>query len=289
MEQYRKLKIYVVMNDEGMLQQCIDVLRRFDDVSMVGFTLESQKALKRIGVLIPDLVLVEMFMPRLDGITLALQCQEKFGVDAPGFMFVYRVLPDTVHFLQQVHVASMHMFPVSNDLLEIQFRHAFLCQRSRQIENRNFLGQSFGFGEQQGQEMLVVDREVEPARYRKELCAFSEDRLLKIIDYELDCLGFRRTLLGYQYLTCALNMLFINNELENKMMKLYIRVARQYGVTWQSVEKNMRKAIDTAWKYGRDRVWESLYSGSVKRTGKSPSNSSFLYQLQQQIKRDYFW
>lgn len=276
MKQFRKLKMYIVMNDEGMLQQCMETLRNFEDISLLGFSVDPEEGRRRVQQLVPDLLLTEMFMPRLDGITLALQCQEKMGQSAPYLMFCYRFLPETVYLLQRTKLLSVHMFPVANEVLELQFRQAFICCRS--------MGKN---------KSIDVDQQIRAEHFGVEsyrtISSSAEERMEYIVSYELSRLGFLHKYLGYQYLQTAIVHILCGKESVQHMMQLYQNVGKLYATSPQNVEKNIRVVIAAAWKNGNEKVWGSLYHKDASYAGKTPSNGSFLHQIEQQIKRDYFW
>lgn len=117
-------------------------------------------------------------------------------------------------------------------------------------------------------------------RYREE----SEVIITKIIQQ----LCVPAHLKGYNYLRYAIKLCVETPQLANTVTKeLYPGVAINYAVTSESVERNIRTAIELAWQRGNDDGF-SKYFGYNKQMGKNrPTNAEFIARISDEIRIIY--
>ena len=71
-----KIRVLIADPDEDVRRLLTDVLDREEDISTVGFASDGAEALGRIGELSPDVVLLELVLPRLDGLGVLRKLSE---------------------------------------------------------------------------------------------------------------------------------------------------------------------------------------------------------------------
>lgn len=93
---------------------------------------------------------------------------------------------------------------------------------------------------------------------------------------------------GYNYLRSAIKLCVEMPTLANTITKeLYPGIATNYSVTSESVERNIRTAIELAWQRGNDDGF-SKYFGYNKQTRKSrPTNAEFIARISDEIRLVY--
>lgn len=76
----------LVVDDSALYRKIVrDVLSGMPDVEVVGVANDGRRAVEQIAALRPDLVTLDLEMPRLDGIGVLRELQEK-GLDTPAIM-----------------------------------------------------------------------------------------------------------------------------------------------------------------------------------------------------------
>ena len=63
-----KIRVLIADPDEDVRRMLTEVLDREEDMTAVGYAADGAEALERIGELAPDVVLLELVLPRLDGL-----------------------------------------------------------------------------------------------------------------------------------------------------------------------------------------------------------------------------
>lgn len=93
-------------------------------------------------------------------------------------------------------------------------------------------------------------------------------------------IGIPPNIRGYSYITYAMELIIRNPEAMYSVTKgLYIDVAKKFGTKPASVERSIRFAIGSAWKYGDQQMIDQIFSNCLRPYQKAPSNSVFLARL----------
>lgn len=104
-------------------------------------------------------------------------------------------------------------------------------------------------------------------------------------------IGFeiRPHLKGYKYLKAGIMMTLMNEHITNAITKdLYPQLALRYNTTATSVERDMRHAIETAWRNTHSRYKEFYFGkGSAQVSqDKKPNNGLFINTVAEKIRQN---
>lgn len=211
---------------------------------------DGYEAVKLIEQTRPDAVVLDILLPRLDGIEVINEVRNRLGSHSPAFIVVTGI---------------------SNQKMLTEATNAGACYciikpceysaLSNRIEN------------------ALNDRD-NPDRVEKEKADSSEGvetdletQVTKIIHQ----IGVPAHIKGYQYLRSAIIMTMNNTEMINSITKqLYPGVAKQYGTTSSRVERAIRHAIEVAWDRGDVDVINSFFGYTVQSARGKPTNSEFI-------------
>ena len=101
--------------------------------------------------------------------------------------------------------------------------------------------------------------------------------------------GIPPHLKGYKYLKSGIMMILMNEHMTIAITKnLYPQLALKYNTTITSVERDMRHAIETAWRNTRSRYKEFYFGkGSVQVSeGRKPNNGLFINTVAEKIRQN---
>ena len=221
-----------------MLQEAIDGDEMFTVVGAVG---DGAEALRRIRQEKPDLVVMDMVLPGLDGLGVMKELELREG-QAP-----------------QVVVLS-----------------AF-CNERVVAEARD-LGAYYFFTKPCTTEALLermhgaVGQAPEPVQSPAEL-----KNLVTAIIHEI---GVPAHIKGYQYLREAIIITVGNMDVINAVTKvLYPEVAKRFGTTPSRVERAIRHAIEVAWDRGDLETLQKFCGYTVSNAKGKPTNSEFIAMI----------
>ena len=93
-------------------------------------------------------------------------------------------------------------------------------------------------------------------------------------------IGIPPNIHGYSYIVHSLELIIEDPQAMYSVTKgLYIDVAKKFGTKPTSVERSIRFAIGSAWKYGNQEFIHSIFKSCIRPYKKAPSNSVFLSRL----------
>lgn len=79
------MKVWLIDDERPCLDELGWLLKQYSDVELAGMDTDPVKALGCIGEYTPDVVFLDIDMPKLDGLELALRIQER----CPGIIIVF--------------------------------------------------------------------------------------------------------------------------------------------------------------------------------------------------------
>ncbi|MFZ5825187.1 MAG: sporulation transcription factor Spo0A [Bacillota bacterium] len=92
---------------------------------------------------------------------------------------------------------------------------------------------------------------------------------------------------GYRYLREAILLVVSRVELLNSITKeLYPTIARNHGTTPSRVERAIRHAIEVAWSRGNQEVLLGLFGHTINRERGKPTNSEFIALVADRLRID---
>lgn len=109
------MKVWLVDDERPCLDELAWLLKQYPDLELAGMDTDSARALECIVECAPDAVFLDIDMPKLDGLELALRIQER----CPGVIVIY-VTAYTQYALEafKVHPADFLLKPVMKKRLE---------------------------------------------------------------------------------------------------------------------------------------------------------------------------
>ncbi len=212
---------------------------------------DGEEAILKISKLHPDIVIIDIWMPRLDTVSIIKSCHSiDFAPDAmPSFIVT-----------SQLNNPSM--------LTEASEAGADYCV----LKPINYPGLAERIRRLLRQRESLAPADQKEKRESLEL----EAQVTKIIHQ----IGVPAHIKGYQYLRTAIIMTINDNDIINSVTKiLYPSVAKQYKTTSSRVERAIRHAIEVAWDRGDVDTLNSYFGYTVQTSRGKPTNSEFIAMI----------
>lgn len=214
---------------------------------VTGDCSDGYEALRLIEETRPDVVVLDILLPRLDGIEVMNETRNRLSSGAPLFIVV-------------TGVSNPKM------LMEATNAGAYYCI----IKPCEYVALSNRI------ESAVRDRD-NPERSSHSVETAEENDLETQVTKIIHQIGVPAHIKGYQYLRSAIIMTMHDTEMINSITKqLYPGVAKQYGTTSSRVERAIRHAIEVAWDRGDVDVINSFFGYTVQSSRGKPTNSEFI-------------
>lgn len=218
---------------------------------VTGDCADGYEAMRLIEEVRPDAVILDILLPRLDGIEVINETRAKIPGYFPVFIVVTgvgnnRMLAEATDAGASYCIIKPCEYPALSNRIESALR-----------DKEDF---------PRGELALSTERKPDP---ETEL----EARVTKIIHQ----IGVPAHIKGYQYLRTAIIMTMRDTELINSITKqLYPGVAKKYGTTSSRVERAIRHAIEVAWDRGDVEVINSYFGYTIQSSRGKPTNSEFI-------------
>ncbi len=215
-----------------------------------------EEAISMIGTILPEVVLIDVLLSKLDGIGVIRQAKKSLGEEAPQFIAMTSLSNHNMLIEASNAGASMCMIkPVNAESV------------AHHIENLIPLGFDNNF--EMGDEYMGNDIEAQ---------------VTKIIHQ----IGVPAHIKGYQYLRTAIILTVNDSEIINSVTKiLYPTVAKKYQTTTSRVERAIRHAIEVAWDRGDVEVLNSYFGYTIQVNRGKPTNSEFIAMIADNLRLKY--
>ena len=202
----------------------------------------------------PDIVILEMLLPKIDGIGVLKAVQSKKIEKRPIFLVLSSLSQDIL--IREAISLGAYCFMLK------PFDFSILTERIRRIMRKE-------------NNVKIVKRE------RK----ITDENLEKEITNIMHDIGVPAHIRGHQYLREAIILSIHNQELLASVTKnLYPSVAETYHTTPSRVERAIRHAIEVAWSRGKLDTLQNVFGYTINVIKGKPTNSEFIAMIADRMK-----
>lgn len=246
-----RLNVAIADDNERMLDMLEMVISTDKTLHIVGKAKNGEEIYKIIKEKMPDVVLLDLIMPKMDGLTVMDYVHhDKSLKKQPNFIVVSAVGQEKITEDAFNRGASYYILkPFNNEILLNQIKN--VRKTEIKVENKK------------------EKTELEIREHQKNL----EERVTDLL-HEM---GIPAHIKGYHYLRDAIMMAVEDMDVLNAITKiLYPTVAKKYQTTSSRVERAIRHAIEVAWSRGKLDTIEELFGYTVSTGKGKPTNSEFI-------------
>lgn len=251
--------ISVLITDDNT--ELADIMKgymsQYEDIRVVGIANDGFEAIEKIKQLMPDVVILDIIMPNLDGIGVLEKLHGMDPARKPIFLILSAIGQDL--FIQKAIALGAEYFMVKPFDIDI------LITRIRQIfRNKPSVSFMQGIGKADGNSSGQCKQD---GRYEEEIMNALEN------------IGISPNVSGYLFLKEAVIQTVKNQQMTLPVTKvLYPYIANKFNATTQKVERSMRNAIDNAWLKGNIVKYFPVFARH------KPTNSEFIATLAERLK-----
>lgn len=262
-----KLNVAIADDNERMLRLLGDIIRTDDELEIVGTAKDGEEACKMIKDKEPDVVLLDIVMPKLDGLGVLDKVNHDLSIKKhPAFIMISAIGNEKITEEAFLSGAIYYiMKPFDNDMVIKQIKQA---KKKSTDQAKN------------GEIRKISAYEKKEEKSQRNL----ETDVTNII-HEI---GVPAHIKGYQYLREAIMMSVDDIEMLNSITKiLYPTIAKKYQTTPSRVERAIRHAIEVAWSRGKMDTIDELFGYTIHNGKGKPTNSEFIALIADKIRLDY--
>ncbi len=261
----QKLSVAIADDNERMLRLLGDIIESDDELCVVGTAKDGEEAYNVIKTKEPDVVLLDIVMPTLDGLgVLDRVNHDKTIKKHPMFIMISaigqeKITEDAFDLGADYYI----MKPFDNDMVINRIKH---------VRNRRSIGQT----EQRKVNAYEKAETAEPKNLEADVTEIIHE------------IGVPAHIKGYQYLRDAIIMSVKDMEMLNSITKiLYPTIAKKYQTTPSRVERAIRHAIEVAWSRGKMDTIDEMFGYTIHNGKGKPTNSEFIALITDRIRLEY--
>ena len=258
------VKIAIADDNEKMLNIMGKVLAEQNDFEVVGMATNGLEIINIIKDKQPDIVLLDIIMPQIDGLTVMEKVKtDKDVTKGPTFIVISAVGRESVtEDAFNMGATYYIMKPFDNQMLINRIR--YVKSNKKLLDNKRAA--------------LVTDNSE----------AVSDRSLEADITEIIHDIGIPAHIKGYQYLRDSIMLSVKDNDVINSITKiLYPTIAKKYQTTSSRVERAIRHAIEVAWNRGNTDTLNGLFGYTISNGKGKPTNSEFIALIADKIRLEY--
>ncbi len=257
-----QLNVAIADDNERMLELLCDIVSNDKELNLVGRATNGEEVYQIIKEKEPDVVLLDLIMPKMDGISLMeIVSMDKDMKKRPSFIVISGISQERITEDAFEKGASYYILkPFNNDVILQRIKNL----RKRKTNVTAFTERS-------------VQQETKP-----------QEDLETCVTNMIHEIGIPAHIKGYHYLRDAILMAIEDMDVLNAITKvLYPTVAKKNQTTSSRVERAIRHAIEVAWSRGKLDTLEALFSYTVSNGKGKPTNSEFIALVADTIRLRY--
>lgn len=257
-------KIKVVIADDNA--EFVEILREFlnkkEDIEVVNTANDGEEAINVLEMTEPDVALLDIIMPKLDGIGVLERIKNDEKCKKTNFIMLSAIGHDAITQKTMLLGANYYLIkPFDLELLAKRIRESMVGL----VENKQYVSN-------------VKEN-------KKPYVTHTTDSLEAMITNVIHEVGVPAHIKGYQYIREAIALAVNDIEVINAITKLlYPTLARKFKTTPSRVERAIRHAIEVAWNRGQIDVNNAMFGNTIASSKGKPTNSEFIAMIADKLR-----
>lgn len=258
-----KLNVAIVDDNYVIREVLTEIINSDSELDLIGRAQDGEEAYKMIKEKQPDIVLLDIIMPKMDGLSVMEKVKEDTTMEKhPEFIIVSAIGNE--------NIAENAFALGANYYIMKPFERRSIIERIKNVSKMKPAVRTEN-----------VPREYQPAPETK------RDLEQDVTDI-IHEIGVPAHIKGYQYLRDAIIMVVNDLDMLNSITKvLYPTIAKHHQTTPSRVERAIRHAIEVAWSRGKMDTIDELFGYTVHNEKGKPTNSEFIALIADKIRLEY--
>ena len=259
-----KLNVAIADDNERILRVLEDYISQDNGLNVVGKAKNGEEMYDIIKKEKPDVVLVDIIMPKMDGISLMEKVNKDMSLTKiPKFIVMSAIGQETI---------TEDAFKMgANYYIMKPFDNEVVINRIKSVNGQVSRKQ--------------VNRVLDVGESKEE---YIERNLETDVTNVIHEVGVPAHIMGYHYLRDSIMMCVNDSTMLNGITKiLYPEVAKKHHSTPSRVERAIRHAIEVAFSRGNMEVIEELFVYTINSGKGKPTNSEFIALIADKIRLEY--
>lgn len=265
-----KITVFIADDNQEFSTTLATYIKNQEDMVVVGRAKDGNEALDMIPNLMPDVVLLDVIMPHLDGIGVLEKINMIKLAKKPICIMLSAVGQDKIT-RRAIELGAEYYLvkPFDIDLLITRIRE---LKNYKPTQSNNFISRDMSMQKPQYIDISNSNNK-------------SEENLEALVTNVIHEVGVPAHIKGYQYLREAIIMVVNDIDVINQITKsLYPKIAEKFTTTPSRVERAIRHAIEVAWGRGQQEVVENIFGYTISASKGKPTNSEFIAMIADKLR-----
>lgn len=250
-----KLKVMIAEDNEELRESLIEYFKNDQKIEIIYSVADGMSAVNMIEELEPDIVVLDIVMPELDGYDVMARVR----LDNPPKYIVLSQLVGDAFVAKAMRLgASYYMAkPVKFEALRTR-----ILDFSERTEIKPFISPP-----EREERYFSADT------YKAKAMRSLDEKIANIFI----SVGIPAHIKGYQFLREAIKMAISTPEIINCITKkLYPSIAEKFATSSSKVERAIRHAIEVAWNRGKIENINNIFGIKIYSANEKPTNGEFI-------------
>lgn len=265
-----KINVVIIDDNREFCSIINDYLTNHEDIIVNGTGNNGDEALKLIIEKKPDLVLLDIIMPKLDGLGVLEKLNSMKFEPMPKIIILSAVGQDKI---------TQRALELGADYYVIKpIDMSVLVERIRQMIgsttwSSETMQPALIIGETNSKFNSIVNELYEPIDSKEEITRIIHE------------IGIPAHIKGYMYLREAISMVMNDMDLLSAVTKeLYPSIAKKHNTTASRVERAIRHAIEVGWLRGKIETINKIFGYTINNGKGKPTNSEFIAMVADKLR-----
>ncbi|WP_227938453.1 sporulation transcription factor Spo0A [Alkalihalobacillus deserti] len=260
----QKINVCIADDNRELVNLLNEYISAQNDMQVVGTAYNGQECLGLIEEKEPDVLILDIIMPHLDGLAVLERINTSSMKKKPHIIMLTAFGQEDVT-KKAVNLGAAYYVLKPFDM-------EVLITNIREIN-----GQTRGLIQQTSTQSFISTPQKDKG--------FNLDASITSIIHEI---GVPAHIKGYMYLREAITMVYNDIELLGSITKvLYPDIAKKFNTTSSRVERAIRHAIEVAWSRGNIDSISSLFGYTVSHSKAKPTNSEFIAMVADKLRIEH--
>src|SRR5690625_405516 len=235
-------------------------LKEQEEIEVIGVAYDGRECIQMLDDLQPDILILDIIMPHIDGLAVLQQIKEKRDEKTPNIIML-------TAFGQEEVMRKAVQYGASYFVLKpFDFDHLLDKVRDVCVQNNTH--------------SMVLETGTSRRKEKENI----ESNITKI----MHDIGVPAHIKGYLYLREAIMMVYHDIELLGSITKiLYPDIAKKFNTTASRVERAIRHAIEVAWNRGNIDTITDLFGYTINVSKAKPTNSEFIAMVADKLRLEH--
>lgn len=260
----KKIQVTLADDNREFAELLRDHLASQEDIEVIGVAHNGGEVMEMLKQQVPDILVLDIIMPHLDGLGVLEQLQE---ISLPR---------------------------VPKIVMLTAFGQENVTQRAVELGASYYILKPFNMDVLTNRIRQLVDMPTSSPRVKTtatvpvSTSSSKPNNLDANITNVIHEIGVPAHIKGYLYLREAITMVYNEIDLLGSITKtLYPRIAEKYNTTSSRVERAIRHAIEVAWSRGNMDSIKSLFGYTINVTKAKPTNSEFIAMVADKLRIEH--